>query len=76
MEFLSAVNLEQLGTSGLFIAFLIWQLSKKDDQLKSSEDERKEAQDKLFSTTRETQKEMFEATQIFERMHERLRAGQ
>ena len=74
MEILSTLNFEQLGTAGIFIAYLIWQNSKLNDVIKSVEDERKEWQGKAFDITRETQKELFEATQLFERMLEKVRS--
>ena len=73
MDFLSAVDLKSLGSAGITIALLIWHITKQTEVIKSIDLERKEWQEKAFDISRETQKEMFETTQIFERIVEELR---
>ena len=73
MELLNSINFEQLGTAGIFIAYLIWQLSRKEKQLEDKDQERKEWQERAFNVTRETQKELFESTKVFEKAINALR---
>ena len=73
MEFLSAVDLKSLGSAGVTVLILIWHIIKQTEVIKNIDLERKEWQEKAFDISRETQKEMFETTQIFERIVDELR---
>ena len=68
MEILSQLNLEQLGTSGIIIAILLWLY--RDERT-----DRKKWQDRAFTTSETAQKELFEATQVFERVINAQRGG-
>jgi len=67
VEFLNAINLEQLGTAGLFIAYLIWQNRLMARVIDKKETECMHWQNKAFDVSRDSQKEMFESAQIFEK---------
>ena len=68
MEFLNAINLEQLGTAGGFIAFVIWLYA-------SEKRERIKWQDTAFRIAEDSQKEIHETTRVFEQVLQALKNG-
>ena len=74
MEILNALNLEQLGTSGLFIGYLIWQLQGKEKLIKDVSDERKFWQEKAFDGASEYATGMAESTQVFKTAIEAIKS--
>ena len=58
----------QLATPVGFIGYLIWDGIGKSKVIREKEVETREWQNKAFNTMRDSQKELYEATQAFERI--------
>jgi two-component SAPR family response regulator len=67
MEFLNAVNLEQLGTAGVMIAYLVYLIHQKGKEINVEREERKFWQEKAFDVSRSSQAEVAEACATLDR---------
>jgi len=70
---LSALNFEQLGTAGIFIAFQIWLYIQKCKELLSEKEERRSWQEKAFTISREAQSEISDSVKTLDKAMELLR---
>ena len=61
MEFLSTVNLEQLGTTGGMIAYLIWKNSKLESAIET-------ANDRAFETLRQSATDAIENSRTLDKV--------
>lgn len=59
MDILAALNLEQLGTTGIIIAWVVYLYTEERK-------ERKVWQERTFTVTRETQKEITETVRVLD----------
>lgn len=67
MDFLSAINFEQLGTAGVFVAYLLYALHRKDQVIDRERQERKDWQEKAFDVSRASQQEVADAVKTLDR---------
>lgn len=67
MDFLHAINFEQLGTAGLMIAYLIYMVHQKHRDVLEERTERKFWQEKAFDVSRSSQQEVSDAVATLDR---------
>lgn len=73
MDFLSALNLEQLGTAGILVAYQFWQNIQLRRERDAVIEERKYWQQVSFDSQREGQQELFAAVRTFEKVAEAMK---
>ncbi len=73
MEIIKLLDIGQLGISGVFIAYLIFQVANRDKIIKSIDADRTKCRERSLDIVRETQKELFESSKTFEKVMEALK---
>ena len=68
MEFLSALNIEQLGTAGLMVGYLIWKNSQLENALTESNKSTERANERSFDTLKEANASALESSRTLDKV--------